>query len=105
MKKIPVIQVIISTDGDPTPVLELFPRLLLLYRHAQPPTKNSFTSWSGIGFGLNSLTFGHSSGDTVAQMITPKRQLSFTAVFSRMNTLQQVLYLPLECAISLDRVR
>jgi hypothetical protein len=46
-----------------------------------------------MGFGLNGLNFGQSSGGSVAQMITPKRQLSYTAVFSRMNTLQQVKYL------------
>ena len=78
-------------DEDPTPVLELFPRLLLLYRHAQPPAKNNITSWSGFGFGLNGLNFSQTTGGHVAQMITPKRQLSYTAVFSRMNTLQQVV--------------
>ena len=85
-------QVIIPTDGDPTPILELFPRLLLLYRHAQPPAKNSFQSWSGMGFGLSGLSFGASTGTTAASIITPRRQLSYTAVFSKMNTLQQVRF-------------
>ena len=45
-----------------------------------------------MGFGLSGLSFGPSTGTAAASLITPRRQLSYTAVFSKMNTLQQVRF-------------
>ncbi|XP_031572210.1 ubiquitin carboxyl-terminal hydrolase 32-like [Actinia tenebrosa] len=81
--------VIIPTNGDTTPELELFPISIRIFRHAPPPTRGGITTWTGVGFGLS--TFGFSSNSMTASHAPPKKYLAFLAAFSRMNTLQQVL--------------
>ncbi|XP_070572719.1 ubiquitin carboxyl-terminal hydrolase 32-like isoform X2 [Ptychodera flava] len=86
--------VIIPSNGDPTPELELYPISVRLLRHqANQPKQNTWNSVSmGIvgGFSFGAGTYVGSSSHTNNTPAPPKRYLAYVAAFSRMHTIQQV---------------
>ncbi|XP_006811225.1 ubiquitin carboxyl-terminal hydrolase 32-like [Saccoglossus kowalevskii] len=86
--------VIIPSNGDPTPELELYPLSVRLLRHqANQPRQNTWNAVSmGIvgGFSFGAGSYVGTSSHTNNTPAPPKRYLAYVAAFSKMHTIQQV---------------
>ncbi|XP_072043615.1 ubiquitin carboxyl-terminal hydrolase 32-like isoform X1 [Amphiura filiformis] len=85
--------VIVPSQGDPTPQLELYPISVKLLRHQTNQQRQN--TWNGVNIGSVSISsggisFGQSNNTTNNTPAAPKRYLAYTSSFSKMHTLQQV---------------
>ncbi|KAL8573322.1 hypothetical protein ACOMHN_032784 [Nucella lapillus] len=78
--------VILVSQGDDSPSLELYPLSVKLYRHHLPSTRPPpATTFTGMMAGIGGMAWNLANSSN-----TPRRTLAYTAAFSRKHTMQQV---------------